>query len=294
MTDPQFIQADAASRRDLTQVLEVMSTIPDSLLPFSDAVRARIEKTDAQKALMESDQYREQATRQTRLLKAAVEALQTCWLTSTRSDALSNETLTFRFIDDAICSLISISNSICNGLHNPARREMRYLLESVCKHYHVDSAPGVGNKSLSEKLDKLKTNVPRSSIEFVVNQSFFALDDGKTSELRADLKSMYAQSCKYVHRSKEQIVEYLAAANKGSSPGFESVEEFRAMNREFARLCDVVLFLSLAVLGPSGLAGDIFLQVFDEDELWPYRKTKYCKALSEHYNYKVERQRNDF
>jgi len=168
---------------------------------------------------------------------------------------------------------------------------MRYLLESVCKHYHVDTSPRVTGKSLAKKLIDLKLNVPRSSIDFVKDQKFFALDEAKAKELQSEIKDIYAQSCKYVHRSKEQIDEYLAVVNRGTSPGFESVSEFRAMNREFARLCDVVVFLSLAVLGSSGLAGDVFVQVFDQDNSWPYHKTKYCKALSEHYNYKAGRER---
>ena len=76
---------------------------------------------------------------------------------------------------------------------------------------------------------------------------------------------MYSQLCRYVHRSKEQIDEYLAAVNIGTSPGFELVSEFKAMNREFARLCDVVVYLALSVLGLSGLAGDLFVNVFDRD-----------------------------
>jgi len=266
-----------------------MNEIPPELQPFADFIQAKEAKIAEHKQLMESDQYREQATRLTRLLKGAVEALQACWLMSTRSSYLSDETLTFRFIDDAIFSLVGISSAIFNGAHNPARREMRYLLESVCKHYHVDSSQRVGGELLREKLEDLKVNVPRSSINFVGDQDFFALDDCKAKELRSDLKDMYSQSCRYVHRSREQIDEYLAAVNRGTSPGFESASEFRTMNQEFARLCDVVVYLSLSVLGPSGLAGDLFLNVFDGNETWPYHKTKYCKALSEYYNYKAER-----
>jgi len=269
--------------------LEVMNKIPAELKSLTDFIQAKAAKMDEHKQLMESDQYREQATRLIRLLKGAVEALQACWVMSTRSRSLSDETLTFRFIDDAIFSLVGISSAINNGAHNPARREMRYLLESVCKHYHVDSSQRVEGMPLSDKLEYLKANVPRSSIDFVLAQEFFALDNSKTKELRSELKDMYSQSCKYVHRSKEQIDEYLAAVNQGTSPGFESVSEFRTMNREFARLCDVVVYLALSILGPSGLAGDLFVRVFDGDASWPYHKTKYCKALSEHYNYKAER-----
>lgn len=266
-----------------------MSEIPTELQPLADFIQAKAAKIDEHEQLMESDTYREQATRLTRLLKGAVEALQACWLMSTRSPSLSDDTLTFRFIDDAMFSLVGISSAINNGAHNPARREMRYLLESVCKHYHVDSSQRAGGMPLSDKLEDLKANVPRSSIDFVEFQDFFALDNGKTKELRSELKDMYSRSCRYVHRSKEQIDEYLAAVNRGTSPGFESVSEFRTMNREFARLCDVVVYLALSVLGPSGLAGDLLVNVFDGDATWPYHKTKYCKALSEHYNYKAER-----
>lgn len=273
----------------LARTLEFMNDIPAELQPLADFIEAKAAKIDEHQRLMESDQYREQATRLTRLLKGAVEALQACWLVSTRSRSLSDDKLTFRFIDDAIFSLVGISSAINNGAHNPARREMRYLLESACKHYHVDSSQHAGGMPLSDKLEYLKANVPRSSIDFVEAQEFFALDDSKTKELRSELKDMYSQSCKYVHRSKEQIDDYLASVSRGASPGFESVSEFRRMNREFARLCDVVVYLVLSVLGPSGLAGDLFVKVFDGDATWPYHKTKYCKALSEHYNYKAER-----
>jgi hypothetical protein len=269
--------------------LEVMNENPAELKLFADLFQAKAAKIDEHRKRMESDQYLEQATRLSRLLKGAVEALHACWLMSTRSRFLSDETLTFRFIDDAIFSAVGIGSSISNGAHNPARREMRYLLESACKHYHVDSSRQASNKPLIEKLNDLRENVPRSSIDFVEEQEYFALDDYKTKELRSDIKDMYSQTCRYVHRSREQIDEYLAVVNRGSSPGFETVGEFRAMNREFARLCDVVVYLSLSVLGPSGLAGDLFVHMLDGDANWPYHKTKYCKALSEHYSYKAER-----
>lgn len=256
---------------------------------FADLFQAKAAKIDEHRKLMESDQYIEQATRLARLLKGAVEALHACWLVSTRTRVLSDETLTFRFIDDSIFSIVGIGSSIGNGAHNPARREMRYLLESACKHYHVDTGKRAGNKPLSEKLNELRENVPRSSIDFVEEQEYFALDNCKAKELRSDIKDMYSQTCRYVHRSREQIDQYLAAVNRGSSPGFESVGEFRTINREFARLCDVVVYLALSVLGPSGLAGDLFVHMLDEVASWPYHKTKYCKALSEYYNYKAER-----
>lgn len=278
-----------ANARETTLVPEVMSEIPAEFKVFADLIRVRSAKIEEHQKLLVSDKYREQSTHLQRLIEGAVEALQTSWIMSTRSSTLSDETLTFRFIDDAIFSIVGIGNLISNGAHNPARREMRYLLESVCKHYHVDASPLVSGSPLEDKLVELKVNVPRSSIDFVDGQDFYSLDRAKANELQAELKDMFATSCKYVHRSREQIDEYLAGVKNGTSPGFESVAEFKTMNREFARLCDAVIFLTLAVLGPSGLAGDLFVHSFDQNKSWPYHKTKYCKALSEHYNYKAER-----
>lgn len=81
----------------------------------------------------------------------------------------------------------------------------------------------------------------------------------------------------------------MAAIERGSSPGFESVSEFRAVNREYARLCDVILFLNFCILGPPGLAGDVLVNVFDDNPRWPYHKTKYMSRLSKYHDYKMER-----
>ena len=251
---------------------------------------ARKTKIDGHQQLMASDQYREQEIRLNKLMSGALETLQASWLMSTRSKELFDNTLTFRFIDDTIFSVYRVANSIKHGAHSPARREMRYLLESVCKHHYVDTNPALAGKNLSERLDELENNVPRSTIEFVDGLSFFSLDEPKSKELANELKDIYSKCCKYVHRSRDQIDLYLASIQKGSSPGFESVKEFRNVNREFARLCDTVLFLTLSVLGPSGLTGDLFVQVFDDQSSWPYHKTKYIQLLSKHYDYKVERQ----
>jgi hypothetical protein len=266
-----------------------MMDILEELKPINDMILARKAKIDNYKELMESDQYREQEIRLTKLMNGALKGLQASWLMSTRSQKLSDNTLTFRFIDDAIFSVYGIANSIKHGAHNPARREMRYLLESVCKHHYVDTNPTLSGKNLSERLNELENNVSRSTIEFVGEQLFFSLDEHKSKELASELKDIYSQCCKFVHRSRDQIDLYLMSVEKGSSPGYESVKEFSGVNREFARLCDMVLFLTLSILGPSGLAGDLFVQVFDGDNTWPYHKTKYIHILSKYYDYKMER-----
>jgi len=201
--------------------------------------------------LRQSAQYKEQETRSKRLTHDAIQALQICWLMSTRSQELSDNWLTFRFIDELIYSLIAISIQINEGLHNPARREMRYLLESAVKHYYVDNALSLPNAKFDERMKILGNPhlVPRSSVSFAPELKIFAFEEDTGNEFSNEITGLYSDLCKYVHRSKEQIDIYLNLIEKGVHPGFESIDEYRKINQEYARVCDIILTMNFASLG---------------------------------------------
>lgn len=180
-----------------------MDDLPEELRPFRDALLAKTEKIRAHKELMESEPYREQQTRLHRLMRGAIEALLANWLMSTRSSSLSDQTLTFCFVDDAIFSVVGIASAIENGAHGPARREMRYALETACKHYYVDCDKALGGADLQQRLDKLEHDIPSSTVSFIKGTDFFSLDPGESKELTDEISSMYSQLSKCVHRSRD-------------------------------------------------------------------------------------------
>lgn len=241
--------------------------------------------------LRDSDEYKSCINRLHRLTLGALNCIKYCSAMSLRSKSISEDTLTYGLIDDTLFTLVGISILIFNGTSAPARREMRYLLESTTKHYLVDVQLTKWTKNLEEKLIILNNDIPRSSFSYIDSINIFAFDDKINDEFHNDIHQFYSQLCKYVHRSKEQIDQYIDSFNKGSSPAFESVADFEHVLNDFSRLCDIVLVVVMSSLG-SGLAGDILVDYFDGDKKWPFHRTKYMKMFSKFYDYKSERHTN--
>lgn len=208
-----------------------------------------------------------------------------CYLMSTRSQAWTENSMMFRLVLDTIQSPIAIQSLIENGSHNPARRELRYVLESAVKYLHVDEA--LPQALLSEKLDFLYRCVPRSAIS-VIDEVVVSLPASAMPRFRADVKDVFAQMSGFVHPSRRQIDAYLHQFDKGSWPGNESVPEAWHMSHLVFRVYDLVLVLLFTGVGP-GLAGDIFVHAFDDEPEWKFHRGTYMKQRSQLHDGKHER-----
>jgi len=209
-----------------------------------------------------------------------------CYLMSTRSQEWTENSMMFRLVLDTMQSPIAIQSLIETGLHNPARRELRYVLESAVKYLHVDEA--LPQAPLPEKLDFLHHGVPRSSIS-VIDDVDVSLPAPAMPRFRADVKDVFKQMSGFVHPSRRQIDAYLRQFDKGSWPGNESVSEAWKMSRLVFRVYDLVLVLLFTGVGPS-LAGDIFVHVFDDEPEWKFHKGTHMKQHSQLHDAKHERQ----
>jgi len=255
---------------------------------FREVIEKKRKLVEEHQKLRESDEYQSKVKRLERLTMGAIKCIKYCSAMSLRSKHISHDTLTFGLIDDTLFTLVGISTLISNGTSSPARREMRYLLESTTKHYLVDVQITKWTKTLEQKLDILNTDVPRSSFSYIDDITIGAFDEKTNIEFRNDIHQFYSQLCKHVHRSKEQIDLYLESFEKGSSPAFESVDDFDRVLKDFSRVCDIVIVVVMSSLG-IGLAGDILVDCFDGNNKWPFHKTKYMKSFSKNFDYKFER-----
>ena len=164
---------------------------------------------------------------------------------------------------------------------------MRYMLESCAKHVYVDlKRMGL---PLSEKLAFLKNEVPNSSVSFVDNFQLYEFSVDENKKFMDSILSTYSSLCKYVHRSPGQIDETLRLIQRGISPGFETAKELESFCRQLAKLYDLILVMHFNALGMR-LTGDVFTNVLDSSEKWPYHRTKFVKVLSSYFDYKHERQ----
>ena len=227
-----------------------------------------------------------QAKRLERLTLGLAFALRAIWLMSRRA-SIYHDFLTFRFFDDTIRSAVAIWSLGKEGQISPAKREMRYLLESCAKHVYVDLMRM--GMPIREKLIFLQNEVPCSSVSFICNFRLCQFSDSENKVFMDTIQSTYTSLCRYVHRSPQQIEEALQLLQRGVLPGFETTQEVASLCRQLSQLYDLVLVMHFNALGVD-LAGDVFTTALDSWKTWPFHKTKFVKLLSSYFDYKHERQ----
>lgn len=257
----------------------------DDLL--NQIIAKRDEHISGHEELRAKEAFVSQLKRLQRLTEGLVFGLQSIWLMSRRCPRIYDEFLTFRFFDDTVRSVVAIWSLAKEGQLTPAKREMRYLLESCAKHVYVDLKQM--GKPLTEKLTFLETDVPSSSVSFADDFRLYEFSDTENKEYMDGIRSIYSSLCKYVHRSPEQIDEALRLLQRGISPGFETAQDVESFCRELAQLYDLIIVIHINALGMC-LAGDVFAHALDGLEKWPYHNTKFVKVISSYFDYKHERQ----
>lgn len=248
------------------------------------------EIADAVAQERKSDAYLAQQKRLISLQQEFSVGLATVWLMSTRSQEIADNSLSFAFTHDAFQSMAAITFMASEGMYAPAKRELRYLLESAVKHAFVDL--NQGRSKVADRISYLETSVPKSSLEFIKAQRFFGLSAKDESEFKGEVLSTYKRLSAYVHRSPHQLRQELQHIGTGPPESKLVAAELERFNRECFAVYDMAVFLQFQVLGP-GLSGDVFVYAFDPVQHWAFHKGKYCKLLSGYYDYKVERQRKE-
>jgi hypothetical protein len=216
-----------------------------------------------------------------------INAIRSISFYSTRADYIYREFFTISIIDELIESAISISYLAEQGIYNPLKRELRYLLELVVKSVGIDY--NMMGKSLAEKVEYFKREVPNSSIEYIETYRL-PFNVNENLELMSEIKDLYYKTSAYVHPSKKQFMERLGNARKGNYIGFDSAEMLTKFNKEVFRAFDLILTLMFHGLGES-MAGDLFIQLFDSMPKWKYHNGKYVNKYSHLFDYKAERKK---
>jgi hypothetical protein len=244
-------------------------------------------KNNWEENVFNSQQYQQELAYIDSITKDFIDTISTIDIYSTRATHIYDKFLTIHAKNDLIQSAIAILHMVKSGIHNTVKRELRYLVEMMTKYLIVDYDKM--GKPLQEKLDYLKDNIPNSSIEIIdtLSMPFEAI---KQKEFNDEVKDFFYKACAYVHPSKKQIEEQLDNYNSGATIGFETAKMFSDVNKLVFRAYDMLLAMLFHGFGYS-MTGDLFIQVFDENEKWKYHKGKYVKEISKQFNQKAERKR---
>lgn len=244
--------------------------------------------SEAHAKLRESKEYQDELKYLYRTRDSFVTTFAAVTLYSSRSPCLNGKSLLFGDASDILESALSYPPMVEEGILNAPRRELRYVLETVCTHFYVDQ--NNFNRPLTGKIAFLESLGRQPKIELLAQLKFAAFDDTTKASFVNDVSQLYSYLCGYVHPSVQQFEERARRGAGGRPSGFEGVEDLKRLNRDIFRTLDIVLAIYFHALSMS-LTGDIFIQVLDDLKTWNFHKGRWCTAVSRTFDYKLERKR---
>lgn len=233
-----------------------------------------------------SEEFKAQKNHFMKLTLDASNALRAAYSHAVIAKSYADNCMTIQSTDDFDQSVLAVSFLYDQGIHNPIKRELRYLIESMVKYVYIDQKNP--EASLIEKVSL--TNQLPPSIEMRKDIQLKAFHEEDRQHFVNELYDAYRQCCAYVHVSPKQVEERLGRRDRGGALGYETTDELRKLNRLIFRVYDIALTLYFHGYGLS-LSGDLFIGYFDRLPDWVFRKGKYVSAFSAYFDYKVERRR---
>jgi hypothetical protein len=205
------------------------------------------------------------------------------WM-SKRHRTVGIDTLTFRLTDDLLESAIAASTNVESGALNPAKRELRYILEQSVKYAFVDQ------RMQKHPVEKKLTFLQFRDIELVdaARDVGLFVPDAIKETLLNELGPLYGQLSEFVHPSHRLADDRIRRSRSGHYIGSHTVKDVREVNSLAKRVFDIGLLYCCQPLGPS-LVGDVMLNSWEDVAWWPFHYTPYMRALSDLYDYKDER-----
>jgi hypothetical protein len=236
---------------------QMRSIISDLLAPAREARKRAIAEHEARRG---SPGFRNAIAYNRRICSDFIHLLHLVSMMATRSGSLSEHTLSIRMIDYFIQSTVVVAYLVENGLHGPAKRELRFLLEAGVKFFATDQAlPGTSLKEKNAHLAEL----PDRFREIVDTLALPGLNEVAQAGMRSKILDLYGSLSTIVHASQAQVSVDLQRWTKGTPIGFETVAHANAMNALCLDVFDLGVVLSLHSIG-LGLARDIYTAALDD------------------------------
>jgi hypothetical protein len=191
-----------------------------------------------------------------------------------------------RVSDEFVETLSAIELLMTNGYRNQCRRECRFILELAIKAAYINQQND--NENFETHLENFQKLLKDPGINIIkqLKYPFFDSDPNLIEEFSLEVRRTYGTLCKYVHTSPEQLVEKIEIAEKRTTLGKLSVEEYRTLNDEIGRTFSyitVLLFNSM----PQYVVGD-YLE--PRKKGYYFNKSKFIAKIDEAFDYKHERQ----
>lgn len=218
-------------------------------------------------------------------------------IVATRNPVFFDKRISLRIKPHLVQSMIAASHMIKEGLHDPARREMRFLVEAAVKALWLDqgspplrpdqgAGPVLPPMTAAEKVAALDGLGRERFDQIVESLRFGMLDEPAADQYRQTAKSLYGTLSTTTHVSSRNVERDLANFEKGKHFALETVADVNAIARLLRQVLDLALATHFEAFD-HGLVGDLFEPHFEPR--WSFLKTPLVAAVDRNFDYKHER-----
>lgn len=247
-----------------------------------------VERADAYESVRRSSDYQAELLFLRKTVLHLLQSITLCNIAASRWTTFHEQYLLPRYVDDIVEAAITAQLAIENGALNPARRELRHMLEVAVNIAYVDEVRG--NESFDDRIKYYRSKaVNKSNVEHVFDLPLRLLGDQRTSFAIA-VRDAWVKGSNYVHLTKRRIDEKLTLRKQGVSLGFETIDMLKQAVADVHEACSMVMILIFETIGPS-FTGDIFVDgKLDKMDDWAFHANGYMAAVDSSFDYKHERQ----
>jgi len=236
--------------------------------------------------LRKSDQYQEELSFLKHTVQDLNHSLRICELAASESREFTECYLLPRYLGDLVEAALTAQLAIESGALNPARRELRYMLELAVNVSYVDEIRA--KDSFDERIKFYKgKQVSKNNVDHALQLPFRML--GKNKEPFAySVRNAWVRASNYVPLTKTRVDQKLCLREKGVRLGMETLTMLQDLVSEVYEVCSIVIVLAFETIGPS-FTGDLLVNYLDEQDHWIFHANKYISIIDIYFDYKPER-----
>jgi len=239
-------------------------------------------KSAEHEKLRDSEDYQSALDFLRRTIWDLIHTLRLCEIAASRWPDFSKKYLLPRHFDDIVEAALTAHLAIENGALNPARRELRYMLEVVVNVAYVDEIRA--KDSFDERVTFYRgKRVKKSNVDHVFELPLRLLGDHKDS-FSANVRSAWVRASNYVHLTKKRIDEKLRLREEGVTLGMETVEMLQDIVSEVHEVCSIIIILTFETIGPS-FTGDLLVDSIDELDEWSFHANEYVALIDSWFQF---------
>tara|TARA_R110001583_G_scaffold194071_1_gene364194 strand:+ start:549 stop:1322 length:774 start_codon:yes stop_codon:yes gene_type:complete len=225
-------------------------------------------------------------SRTNEMIMGFIEWMHFCILDTARDVNFHDNHLLSFLNQDILETLTGVLIHVKEGIHTPAIRESRYLLELSIKLAYVQQKNY--SMPIDEKLSTFNKFIKSTSISPMKDIDLKYLKNGSADSFIANIGRLYGESSRFVHVTPESIKYRRNRIDNDRMLGKESETDIKELNDILQQMYAAsIVFISHSI--PQYVVGDWHVDSTGELKNWYYMKSRYVAEIDSTLDYKHER-----